>query len=81
MDRRGWYLDKGMNPVYVGALITILMASMTFFRYLDNGQTKQDEKIESNEKRVSGLEDRTRADMKEIRDTLNQILQNQERRK
>jgi len=41
---------------------------------VDNGQTRQDEKIVAIEKTVTDNEKRSREDMKEIRDGIRQIL-------
>ena len=81
MDRRGWYLDKGMNPVYVGALISIVIAFFSWARYIDNSQVAQDSEIKSMKDTTDKLEKRTREDMQEIRASLQRIIENQEKRK
>ena len=77
--RKKFYWDFGINPAYIGALLTCLIGVFAWARGVDNGQVQQDEKIVAIEKTVTDNEKRSREDMKEIRDGIRQILEQEER--
>ena len=77
--RKKFYVDWGVNPAYIGALLTCLLGVLAWARGVDNGQTRQDEKIVAIEKTVTDNEKRSREDMKEIRDGIRQILEQEQK--
>ena len=77
--RKKLYWDFGINPAYVGVLATAILTVFAWARGMDNGQVKQDEKIVAIEKTVTDNEKRSREDMKEIRDGIRQILEQEQR--
>ncbi len=73
--RKRWYIDRGINPAYIGVLATFLVGVLAWARGVDKGQSSQDEKILAVEKQVTDVDKRTREDMKEIREGIQKILE------
>jgi len=73
--RKKFYWDFGINPAYIGALLTCLIGVLAWARGVDKGQSSQDEKIIAVEKQVTDMDKRTREDMKEIREGIQKILE------
>lgn len=70
-----FYLDFGINPAYIGALVTCLIGVLVWARTVDNGQIEQNGRIVAVEKTVTDNEKRSREDMKEIREGIRLILE------
>ena len=77
--RKKFYVDWGVNPAVIGFLTTFILGVMAWARSIDNGQVKQDEKIVAIEKTVTDNEKRNREDMKEIREGIRQILEQEQK--
>lgn len=73
--RKKFYLDFGINPAYIGSLLTTIMVALGWANTVDKTTTKQGEKITAVEKTVEDNERRNREDTKEIRDGIRQILE------
>lgn len=73
-DGRGWHLDRGLNPAYIVPLLSAILAGLAWAGSVNSGQAKQDEKILAVENKVVETDRRTREDMKEIRDSLKELL-------
>lgn len=85
IERRGWHLDRGINPAYIVPLITAILAGLAWAGTVNSHvavinttlvQHANDDK--ATEKRVDALEKRTDDQLKSINDKLDRLI---ERRK
>lgn len=84
-DRRGWHTDKGLNPVYIGALITIVISLLLWaggpggvnshFSVLDTTVAQHTKDVQAVDKRVDSVEKRTDDQLKTINDKLDRLIE------
>lgn len=82
MDRRGWYLDKGINPAYLLALITSILAGLAWAGEVNRRDAVQDATLtqhsiddKATEKRVDVLDRRTDEQFKVINEKLDRLIE------
>ena len=81
VDRRGWYLDKGINPAYVVPLIGAILAGLIWAGEVNSGQKEQNTKLEVHEKKIDVIERNGREDAQRTQDKLDAILREVRSRK
>ena len=79
--RRHWYLDRGVNPVYITTLAGFIISILAWAMNQDRIQVKQDEKIAEHEAKIITIEKNSREDAQRTQDKLDKILERVERHK
>ena len=81
-QRRGWYLDRGINPAYIIPLITAILAGLVWAGGVNSHLAVTDTTLASHsqddkatEKRVDNLEKRTDEGLKEINRKLDRLIE------
>ena len=82
VDRRGWYLDKGINPAYLVALITSILAGLAWAGDVNRRDAVQDTTLmqhatddKATEKRVDALDRRTDEQFRVINEKLDRLIE------
>ena len=79
MEKRGWYLDKGINPAYVVPLVTAILAGLLWAGGVNKDLGLHDNRIETNGKRIDGIITTSREDMREINRKLDELIKREKR--
>ena len=81
-DRRGWYLDRGINPAYIVPLITAILAGLAWAGSTNSHMAVVDTTLvqhaaddKATEKRVDSLERRTDDQLKAINEKLDRLIE------
>lgn len=70
-ERRGWHLDRGINPAYIVPLVSAILAGLAWAGAVNSAQAVQDEKIGAIEKKVSDMA--SKEDVKLLREDIREI--------
>ena len=79
MDRRSWYIDKGINPAYVVPLVSAILAGLVWAGSINSGQGVQDNRLVAVEKTVDEIKKDSREDFQKINDKLDRLIEGQKR--
>lgn len=78
MDRRkGWYLDRGLNPAYIIPLLGSILAGLAWAGSVNSTQQVQDTRIGTVEEKTKQIEKNNREDYQKINEKLDRILERQ----
>ena len=88
-QRRGWGIDRSLNPVYIGALITVVVGLLVWaggpngvnahFTAIDTTLIQHTKDDQSTEKRVDNLERKTDDRLKSIDEKLDRLIERSHR--
>lgn len=74
-DRRGWHVDKGLNPAYIIPLVASILAGLAWAGTINSGQDVQNQRLTTVEKKVDDVIIVSREDMKEINRKLDRLIE------
>ena len=84
--RKRWYIDWGINPAYIGALITVIMVALGWANGVDKKDATQDAMITAHaeddkktEKRVDKLETQTDDRLARMEAKLDRLIERSKR--
>ena len=75
LERRGWHIDKGLNPAYIVPLVGAILAGLAWAGSVNSEQAVQNGRIGTVEKRVDDSIRTNREDLKEINAKLDRLLE------
>lgn len=75
LERRGWHIDKGLNPAYIVPLLGAILAGLAWAGAINSEQAVQNQKIQTVEKKVDDSIMVSREDMKTINAKLDRLIE------
>lgn len=75
LERRGWHLDKGLNPAYIVPLLAAILAGLAWAGTVNSGQEVQNQRLSTVEKKVDESVTTNREDLKEINRKLDRLIE------
>lgn len=75
LERRGWHLDRGINPAYVIPLLGAILGGLAWAGSVNSEQVDQNRRIGTMEKKVDDSIATNREDLKEINRKLDRIIE------
>ena len=76
-ERRGWHLDRGINPAYIVPLISAILAGLAWAGTVNSAQAVQDEKIGAIEKKVGDMANKE--DVRLLREDIRELSKKMDR--
>ena len=73
-ERRGWHIDKSINPSYAVPLVMAILSVMAWAGSTNSQQAVQDQKISFVESKVEENSRLSREDLKEINRKLDKLI-------
>jgi hypothetical protein len=75
LERRGWHIDKGLNPAYIVPLVAAILTGLAWAGSINSEQVDQNRRIGTIEKRVDESITTNREDLKEINRKLDRLIE------